>query len=165
MFGCYYGVYLKLRIVNIHISIKTDTVKEKLFELETLPSTLYIHENGTPGPSAVISTRTLLLSSQALSYPLFLQLSDSWETRLSQAFWFYPDRRKLVSTSTTSTNNSTTKLLPSQEPFLPQLDTPTHIPKTTGIRDPKNTRRDHDYGHDYGHNHADYSIQYIVWYT
>lgn len=126
VFGCYYGVYLKLRIVNVYISIRTDTVKEKLFELETLPSTLYIHENGTSGPSAVISTRTLLLSSQALSYPLFLQLSDSWETRLSQAFWFYPDRRKLVSTSTTSTNNSTTKLLPSQEPFLPQLDTPTH---------------------------------------
>lgn len=146
----------------MYISIKTNTVKEKLFELETLPSTLYIHENVTPGTSAVKSTRTLLLSSQALSYPLFLQLSDSWESRLSQAFWFYPDRRKLVSTSTT---NRTTKLLPSQEPFLPQLDTHTHIPKTTGIRDPKNTRRGHDYGHNHGHNHADYSIQYIVWYT
>ena len=124
----------------MYISIKTNTVKEKLFELETLPSTLYIHENGTPGTSAVKSTRTLLLSSQALSYPLFLQLSDSWESRLSQAFWFYPDRRKLVSTSTT---NRTTKLLPSQEPFLPQLDTHTHthtsrkllesgIPRTRG---------------------------------
>lgn len=122
----------------MYISIKTNTVKEKLFELETLPSTLYIHENVTPGTSAVKSTRTLLLSSQALSYPLFLQLSDSWESRLSQAFWFYPDRRKLVSTSTT---NRTTKLLPSQEPFLPQLDTHTHtsrkllesgIPRTRG---------------------------------